>query len=136
MERKYEGVEEKPREYHYCKAAADRYKEHFKEYYDMGVLTGAGTDNITLDGRTDLHVARELAYMVEYGLTPLQAVRIGTMNGAKILDMQDITGQIKEGLCADLLIADGDVSQDIKALENVNTVYLDGEIVFQKSRHE
>ena len=58
------------------------------------------------------------------------------MNGAKILDMQDITGQIKEGLCADLLIADGDVSQDIKALENVNTVYLDGEIVFQKSRHE
>lgn len=67
MEKKCEGMEEKPREYYYCKAAADMYKEHFKEYYDMGVLVAAGIDNITADGRTDLYVARELAYRSQYG---------------------------------------------------------------------
>lgn len=108
------------------------YKEHFKEYYDMGVLVGAGTDNITPDGRTDLHVAKELAYMVEYGLTPLQAIQVGTMNGAKVLDMQEKVGQIKEGLCADLLIVNGDASRDIQAIENINTVYLNGEMVYRK----
>ncbi len=134
MEKKCEGMEEKPREYYYCKAAADMYKEHFKEYYDTGVLVAAGTDNITADGRTDLYVAKELAYMVEYGLTPLQAVRVGTMNGAKVLGTEDQVGQIKEGLCADILIVDGDASEEIGALENVNTVYLDGDIVYRRQK--
>ena len=46
------------------------------------------------------------------------------------MDMEDKVGQIKEGLCADLLIVDGDASLDIQALENVNTVYLNGEVVY------
>lgn len=131
MEKKCEGMEEKPMEYYYCKAAADMYKEHFKEYYDMGVLVGAGTDNVTTEG-TDLYVAKELAYMVEYGLTPLQAIQVGTMNGAKVLNMEDKVGQIKEGLLADILIVDGDASTDIGALEHINTVYLNGEMVYTK----
>ena len=131
MEKKCEGMDERPVEYYYCKAAADMYKEHFKEYYDMGVLVGSGTDNVTAEG-TDLYVAKELAYMVEYGITPLQAIQIGTMNGAKVLDMEDKVGQIKEGLWADILIVDGDASEDIEALENINTVYLGGEKVYSK----
>lgn len=130
LEKKYENIEEKPREYYYCKAAADMYKDHFKEYYDMGVLVGAGTDNITAAGRTDTFVAKELAYMTEYGLTPLEAIQTGTMNGAKVLGMEDQVGQLKEGLYADLLLVDGDASKDIRALENVNTVYLNGEAVY------
>ena len=106
------------------------YKDHFKEYYDMGVLVGAGTDNITAAGRTDTFVAKELAYMTEYGLTPLEAIQTGTMNGAKVLSMEDQVGQLKEGLYADLLLVDGDASKDIRALENVNTVYLNGEAVY------
>lgn len=131
MEKKCEGMEEKPREYYYCKAASDMYKEHFKEYYDMGVMIGAGTDNIASDGRTDLYVAKELAYMVEYGITPLQAIQAGTMNGARVLDMEDKVGQIKEGLYADILLVDGDAEENIGALENVNTVYLNGEVVYR-----
>lgn len=72
--------------------------------------------------------------MVEYGLTPLQAVRVGTMNGAKVLGTEDQVGQIKEGLCADILIVDGDASEEIGALENVNTVYLDGDIVYRRQK--
>lgn len=132
MEKKCEGMQEKPMEYYYCKAAADMYKDHFKEYYDMGVLVGAGTDNITLDGRTDLYVAKELAYMVEYGLTPVQAVQVGTMNGARVLGMQEEVGQIKEGLLADILIVDGDVEKNIDSLEKVQAVYLGGELVYQE----
>lgn len=132
MEKKFEGMEEKPREYHYAKAASDVYKNHFKEYYDTGVLITAGTDNVTMDGRSDLYVAKELAFMVEYGLTPLEAIQVATMNGAKVMDMEDKVGQIKEGLCADLLIVDGDASVDIQALEHIHTVYLNGEIVYGK----
>lgn len=130
MEEKCKDMAEKPGEYYYCKAAADMYKNHFKEYFDMGVLVGAGTDNITPDGRTDLYVARELEYMVEYGLTPVQAIQVGTMNGAKVLGMEDKVGQIKEGLCADILVVEGDASQDIRALNEVRSVYLNGEIVY------
>ncbi|SHJ79620.1 amidohydrolase family protein [Hespellia stercorisuis] len=135
LEEKYAAMEDKPQEYYYSRAAADSYKKHFKEYYDMGVLVGAGTDNITPDGRTDLYVAQELAYMVEYGLTPLQAIQIGTMNGAKVLDMAGEIGQIKEGLFADLLIADGDASVDIEALKSVKAVYLNGEFVFGAGKY-
>ena len=52
------------------------------------------------------------------------------MNGAKVLSMEDQVGQLKEGLYADLLLVDGDASKDIRALENVNTVYLNGEAVY------
>lgn len=132
MEKKYADMEEKPQEYYYCKAAADMYKNHFKEYYDMGVLVGAGTDNITPDGRSDLYVAKELAYMVQYGLTPLEAIKVGTKNGAKVLGMENEIGQIKEGMCADLLIVDGDAAENIQALEEVCTVYLNGEEVYRR----
>lgn len=87
---------------------------------------------MTMDGRSDLYVAKELAFMVEYGLTPLEAIQVATMNGAKVMDMEDKVGQIKEGLCADLLIVDGDASVDIQALEHIHTVYLNGEIVYGK----
>ena len=56
------------------------------------------------------------------------------MNGAKVLGTEDQVGQIKEGLCADILIVDGDASEEISALENVNTVYLDGDIVYRRQK--
>lgn len=131
MKIKYPDEKDAPAEYFYCKAAADQYKDNFKRYYDTGVLIGAGTDNITNKGVTDLHVARELQYMVKYGITPLQAIQVGTANGAKILDMDHMTGQIKKGLEADLLVVRGNPAENIEDLEQVEAVYLGGEMVYQ-----
>ncbi|MDO5299132.1 MAG: amidohydrolase family protein [Clostridia bacterium] len=106
-------------------AAAEAYKENFKKLFDTGVLVGAGTD-LSLDEGDGAPVAGELAYMVAYGITPMQAMQVGTSNGARILGLQEETGLLKEGLAADLLIVRGDPSQRIEALAEVEAVYRDG----------
>lgn len=107
-------------------AAADAYKNNFKRLYETGVLVGAGTD-LSLDEGDGAPVAGELRYMVEYGITPLQAIAVGTSNGAAILGLQAETGCLAEGLAADVLAVRGDPSRHIEALEAVEAVYRAGE---------
>lgn len=106
-------------------AAAEAYRKNFKALFDTGVLVGAGTD-LSLDEGDGAPVAGELAYMVAYGITPMQAIQVGTSNGARILGLQEETGLLKEGLAADLLIVRGDPSRHIEALAQVEAVYRDG----------
>lgn len=107
-------------------AAAEAYRKNFKALFDTGVLVGAGTD-LSLDEGDGAPVAGELKYMVAYGITPMQAIQVGTSNGARILGLQEETGLLKEGLSADLLIVRGDPSQHIEALAQVEAVYRGGE---------
>ncbi|MGO4463919.1 amidohydrolase family protein [Pseudoduganella sp. RAF53_2] len=69
---------------------------------------------------------RELELLVEAGFTPLEAIRIATYNGARFLGLQDRIGTIEPGKHADLIVIDGDPSQRIKDIENVETVFKDG----------
>ncbi len=116
----------------YYTAARDFYRDQFKKLYDVGVLVGAGTDvPVDIHG---VNTCKELEYMVEYGLTPLQAIQTATQNGARILGMEDRIGTIREGMEADLLLVKGDPSVDISAIENVDTVFQHGQIVFQATR--
>lgn len=135
MRQKFPCSKTAPPEYFYCKDAADRYKDHFKEYYDMGVLVGAGTDNVTMEGISDAYIAKELQYMVEYGLHPLKAIQTATQNGAEILGMEQEIGLIKEGLYADLLIVKGNPDEQIDDLENIVDVYQSGEIVYKNVKN-
>lgn len=52
---------------------------------------------------------------------------------AKILEMDDEIGLVAEGYCADLLLVEGDPSQDINALDNVRQVYRAGELLVNKA---
>ncbi len=106
------------------RAYDDAYREHFKALYDTDVRVGAGTD-LSIE-REGTPVAMELRHMVNYGVTPLEAIRVATYNGAAILGLSDETGLIREGLDADLLIVDGDSSTDIAALTSVCRVYRAG----------
>jgi imidazolonepropionase-like amidohydrolase len=72
--------------------------------------------------------AREFVLMVRYGMTPLAALRAGTLNGAKLLGWQDQIGALKAGYFADIVAVPGDPLQDIGVLQKVAFVMKGGTI--------
>jgi imidazolonepropionase-like amidohydrolase len=70
---------------------------------------------------------RELELMVDYGMTPAQAVHSATAGNADILGLDD-RGRIKPGLLADLIAVDGDPTKDIGALRKVKFVMKGGKV--------
>lgn len=69
---------------------------------------------------------RELELLVEAGFSPLEAIRIGTLNGATYLGIADRTGTLAVGKQADLVLVGGDPSTRIADVHNVETVFKQG----------
>ena len=69
---------------------------------------------------------RTVELLVEAGFTPLEAIRIATLNGAKYLGRDARVGSIAVNKQADLILLGGDPSADIKAIRNVDTVFRAG----------
>ena len=72
---------------------------------------------------------RELEAMVEYGMTPLAALRAATAGNARIFHLEDRLGRVAPGLLADLVAVEGDPTRDVAATRRVRLVMLGGEIV-------
>jgi len=66
--------------------------------------------------------AKEFAYMVRYGMTPMQAIQAATTVAAALLDMGDNLGSIEPGKFADIVAVPGDPLADITQLEQVHFV--------------
>ena len=69
---------------------------------------------------------REMELLVESGLTPLQAIQAGTLENAKFFRVADRLGSIEPGKQADLVLVEGDPSQDIAHMRRVKRVMIDG----------
>lgn len=69
---------------------------------------------------------RAIELLVDAGFTPLEAIRIGTLNGATYLGLADQIGSVTPGKVADLLVVKGDPSKTISDIENVSIVFKDG----------
>jgi imidazolonepropionase-like amidohydrolase len=69
---------------------------------------------------------REIELLVESGFTPVEAIKIATLNGATYLNQQATIGSIAVGKNADLVVVKGDPSARIEDIENVEIVFKDG----------
>jgi imidazolonepropionase-like amidohydrolase len=75
---------------------------------------------------TKLNEALEFKYYVDYGMTPLEAIRTATTTPAEMLGWSDRTGTIEPGKFADIVAVSGDPLVDITELENVRFVMKEG----------
>jgi len=72
---------------------------------------------------------KEFEYMVQYGMTPTQAIQSATTVAAEMLGWQDRIGSIEKGKYADIIAVSGDPLKDIKELERVKFVMKGGKVV-------
>ncbi len=101
--------------------------ETAKKAFRAGVRFAMGSDAVyTMFGEN----TRELAWLVKAGMTPEQALRVATINGAQLLGKETELGAIKPGYLADLVALEGDPLADIQvAIDKVRWVMKAGEVV-------
>jgi imidazolonepropionase-like amidohydrolase len=85
-----------------------------------GVRIAMGTDA----GYGAEIVGKELNFMVEFGVEPIEAIKISTKNASELLRMDHLVGTLEPGKEADLLVVDGDPLQDMAVLTQVEKLSL------------
>jgi imidazolonepropionase-like amidohydrolase len=70
----------------------------------------------------------QFAYMVEYGMTPMEAIQAATSVAAKYLGWEERVGAVEAGRYGDLIAVAGNPLADIRLLENVDAVVKGGEV--------
>ncbi|GLQ19362.1 amidohydrolase family protein [Algimonas porphyrae] len=100
-------------------------RERFQAAVEAGATMAFGTDaGVYPHGRN----GQQFAYMVEWGLTPIQAIQSATTVNAKLFGLEGQIGVIKKGAEADIIAVDGNPLQDISELEDVDFVMKSGRI--------
>jgi imidazolonepropionase-like amidohydrolase len=100
-------------------------RENFGKAVRAGVKMTFGTDAGVCAYGTS---AKQFAFMVKYGMTPMQAIQAATSNAADLLGHANELGSIKVGKYADLIAVSGDPLKDISLLEKVEFVMKDGKV--------
>jgi imidazolonepropionase-like amidohydrolase len=112
------------------KAAAigPQISDTFGKAYAAGVNIAFGTDaGVSPHGAN----GKEFTYMVQAGMTPMDAIKAATLNAADLLNMEESLGQLAPGFYADIVAVRADPIADIQVLESVDFVMKGGRIVKQ-----
>jgi len=108
------------------KLVGRRQRENFMKAVTSGVKAAFGTDaGIFPHGWN----AKQFAHMVEWGMTPTQAIQAATVNAADLLGWSDRVGSIAAGKLADIIAVAGDPLADVTLLERVGFVMKGGVVV-------
>lgn len=97
----------------------NRQRDGFAKAAKAGVRIAFGTDSGVYPHGDN---ARQFAYMVRYGLTPMDAIRAATINAAQLLGKERDVGSLANGKFADLIAVEGDPAADIDKLRHVRGV--------------
>jgi imidazolonepropionase-like amidohydrolase len=111
----------------------DLEKAAFQKALKKNVKIALGTDAGGFDWK-EVNQAKEFEYYVEYGMTPMQAIRSGTVVAAELLGWSDKMGTIEAGKLADLVAVSGDPLKDITEVERMRFV-MKGGAVFRNDVH-
>jgi imidazolonepropionase-like amidohydrolase len=101
----------------------------FQKALKAGVKIVFGTDAGSFEW-TDPNspIAAEFGRMVEFGMTPVQAIRSATSMPAVMLNMEGQIGVVAPGAFADIIAVQGDPLRDVNVLKNVGFVVKDGKV--------
>jgi len=100
-------------------------RDNFRKAVAAGAKMSFGTDAGVCAYGTG---AKQFAFMVKYGMSPMQAIQAATTNAADLLGHSDVVGSIKPGKFADIIAVEGDPLADVHTLENVNFVMKEGKV--------
>jgi imidazolonepropionase-like amidohydrolase len=100
-------------------------RRNFRKAVKAGVKMTFGTDAGVCPHGVN---ARQFAFMVKYGMTPLQAIQAATVNAADLIGHPELFGSIATGKSADLIAVKGDPLADIRVLEHVAFVMKEGTV--------
>ena len=105
---------------------ASAHEESFRKALKAGVKIAFGTDMGGIPWTEP--IAQEFPRMVEFGMSPMQAIQSATSRAAELLEMQGRIGVIAPGAYADVVAVSGDPLADVKILDNVGFVMKDGKV--------
>jgi imidazolonepropionase-like amidohydrolase len=105
------------------------HRRNFTKALRAGVKMSFGTDAGVCPHGIN---ARQFAFMVKYGMTPMQAIQSATSSAADLLGKSDVLGSLKPGKYADIIAVSGNPLDDIRLLENVKFVMKEGQIYKQE----
>ena len=98
----------------------------FRKAVAAGVNIAYGTDAAVYPHGEN---ARQLPYMVKFGMTPMGAIQSATINAARNIGWQDRVGSITPGKFADIIAVEGDALSDLTRFMNVSFVMKGGQII-------
>lgn len=98
----------------------------FRKAVAQGVPVAFGTDSGVYPHGIN---ARQFAYMVRYGMTPMQAIQAATRDAAKVMMLEKDVGAIAVGRFGDMIAVTGNPLEDIRILEKVAGVIKGGRII-------
>ncbi len=98
----------------------------FKATLDAGIPVAYGTDIGVFPHE---QIAFDFRYLVNYGMTPLQAIQSATVTAAQLLRLEDRAGTLQPGKWADIIAVDGNPLDNVRTLEQVRFVMKEGRII-------
>jgi imidazolonepropionase-like amidohydrolase len=103
-------------------------RDNFRKAFEAGAKMAFGSDGAVYPHGDN---GKQFAYMVEYGMTPMEAIQAATVHAAELIGWPDSVGAIAPGRYADIIAVRGNPLQDIRLLENVAFVMKGGEVYKQ-----
>jgi imidazolonepropionase-like amidohydrolase len=100
-------------------------RDNFQKAFKAGARMAFGSDGGVYPHGDN---GKQFAYMVEYGMSPMQAIQAATVHAAELMGWPDDVGAIEAGRYADIIAVAGNPLENVRLLENVSFVMKGGKL--------